>query len=136
MATNIPTVQQIYAAFGRGDVPSILERLAEDVAWEYGGDGHGVPWLLPGRGRPHAGRFFQTVVEELEITHFAVNAVLEGSGVVVALVDLQATVRRTGARLVEVDEAHLWHFDPAGRVVKFRHRVDTHLHVAGWGRKG
>lgn len=32
----IETVRQIYAAFGRGDVPAILACLAEDVDWEYG----------------------------------------------------------------------------------------------------
>lgn len=30
----IETVQQIYAAFGRGDVPFILSQLADDVEWE------------------------------------------------------------------------------------------------------
>jgi ketosteroid isomerase-like protein len=31
---NIATVQEIYAAFGRGDIPAILDRLAEDIDWE------------------------------------------------------------------------------------------------------
>jgi ketosteroid isomerase-like protein len=31
---NAATVAGIYDAFGRGDVPAILARLAEDVAWE------------------------------------------------------------------------------------------------------
>jgi ketosteroid isomerase-like protein len=31
---HLGTVQGIYQAFGSGDVPAILERLAEDVAWE------------------------------------------------------------------------------------------------------
>ena len=47
--SNIPTVQDIYAAFGRGDVPAILAQLAEDVDWEYGMADAGVPWLQPRR---------------------------------------------------------------------------------------
>ena len=33
---QVDTAQQIYQAFGRGDVPAILERLADNVEWEYG----------------------------------------------------------------------------------------------------
>ena len=28
------TVQELYAAFGRGDIPAILAKLADDVVWE------------------------------------------------------------------------------------------------------
>ena len=28
------TVAEIYQAFGRGDIPAILARLADDVAWD------------------------------------------------------------------------------------------------------
>ncbi len=31
---NAATVIGLYEAFGRGDVPAFLARLAEDVAWE------------------------------------------------------------------------------------------------------
>ena len=30
---NVQAVQDIYAAFGRGDIPGIVERLAPDVTW-------------------------------------------------------------------------------------------------------
>ena len=45
MASNIQTVQSIYAAFGRGDIPAILSDLAVGVEWEYGILDAGVPWL-------------------------------------------------------------------------------------------
>jgi ketosteroid isomerase-like protein len=138
MLKLVETVQSIYAAFGTGNVPAILERLHEDVDWEQGADGHGVPWLAPGRGRAHVARFFQTIGEELEITAFAPKTFCEGPGVVVALIDIEWRVRRTGQTFRERDEAHVWHFDAAGRVVAFRHRVDTAMHVTAWngGRAG
>ena len=34
MSDNVTTVNKIYEAFGRGDVPSILSCLADDVAWD------------------------------------------------------------------------------------------------------
>ena len=33
---HLQTVQQIYEAFGRGDVPAIQAKLTQDVDWEYG----------------------------------------------------------------------------------------------------
>lgn len=33
---NKQIVQTIYAAFGRGDIPAILEQLDDNVDWEYG----------------------------------------------------------------------------------------------------
>src|SRR3954451_5457164 len=51
------TVGAIYEAFGRGDVPAILERLAEDVAWDPWPDNFaqraGVPHLVARHGRDH-----------------------------------------------------------------------------------
>ena len=31
MSNNIETVQKIYAAFGRGDVPGVLEHISDDL---------------------------------------------------------------------------------------------------------
>ena len=33
---HIETVQKIYEAFGKGDVPAILGHLSDDADWEYG----------------------------------------------------------------------------------------------------
>ena len=126
MRDNRETVGAIYQAFGRGDVPAILEHVAEDVQWEYAWGESPIPWLAPGRGREHVGRFFSVLMEQLSFNRFEVNHVLGGDGVVVALVGLDATVRATGQHIVETDEPHVWHFDEAGRVRKFRHAADTH----------
>src|SRR5688572_24000296 len=59
--SQIERVRSIYAAFARGDVPSLLDCLAPDVIWEYGSSGHGVPWLEPRRGRAAIAGFFETL---------------------------------------------------------------------------
>ena len=40
MSASVPlqTVQAIYAAFGRGDIPALLEQLHADVNWRFIGD--------------------------------------------------------------------------------------------------
>jgi hypothetical protein len=54
---------------------------------------------------------------------------MSSDGVVVALVSLDATVNSTGKHIVETDEAHIWYFDPSGKVRRFRHAADTHQQV-------
>jgi len=124
---NVERVQQIYAAFGRGDVPAILEHLAENVEWEYGVNSTDVPWLQPRRGRAEVGKFFESLAA-IEIAKFVPKHVLGQGDLVVSLIDLEATVKQTGRKILEDDEVHIWYFDDRGRVRRFRHRVDTHQH--------
>lgn len=128
MTNHLATVQGIYQAFGRGDVPAILDQLADDVVWEYGSPGHGVPWLQPRRGKGEVPGFFQAIGEQLDITMFSVEHLLASDAIVVALIDIEATVKPTGKTFVENHEVHIWHFDASGKVCKFRHAVDTHAH--------
>ena len=128
---NIDAVREIYGAFGRGDIPAILGHLAENVDWEYGPVSTDVPWLQHRRGRAQVGEFF-AALQALDFHTFTPTQFLADGAVVVALVDLEATVRATGKRFVEVDETHIWRFDDAGRVVRFRHRVDSYQQWAAF----
>ena len=124
---NIETVQQIYAAFGRGDIPAILERLRDDVSWEDGVPDHGIPWLTPGKGRAAAAAFFQALTGA-DFSLFEVVAVLGEGDLVVGVVNVEFTVRATGKKVRERGETHLWRFDAQGRVAAMRHGADTHQH--------
>ena len=132
--TNLETVQTLYAAFGRGDVPAILALLSEDIAWEYQPTSTDVPWLEPRRGHQEVIGFFQILATELEIKKFVPNAILAGGNRVVALCDFEAVVRRTQRTFIEVDEPHVWTFDDAGKVARFRHAADTHAQHLAWSR--
>jgi uncharacterized protein len=133
--SNTQTVQDIYAAFGRGDVPAILARLADDVCWDQLPDGsgaerHGVPWLMPRTGRDEVADFFEAL-GGLDIHVFAPTAILAEGDTVVALIDEDVTVRATGERFRD-ETAHVWTFDPDGRVAEFRHVADTVKHVEAY----
>jgi ketosteroid isomerase-like protein len=125
------TVQEIYAAFGRGDVPAILERLSPDVEWEYDASPTEVPWLQPRKGRAGAAEFFASLAN-LEFQHFEPRMFLAEGSTVVVLVDVDATVLKTGLRAREIDEVHIWHFGDDGLVTRFRHRADTLKHLRAW----
>ena len=132
--TPLETVQQIYAAFGRGDIPAILDHLAENVEWEYAISSTEVPWLEPRQGRKEVAKFFEAL-GGLEFHKFQPKTFFEGAGVVVALIDVELVVKATGRRIVEEDEVHLWHFNEEGQVSKFGHKLDTHQHWVAWRRE-
>lgn len=124
---HIDTVKTIYEAFGKGDIATILDQLADDVEWEYGINSTDVPWLQPRAGRARVVEFFQAL-SGMEIKTFLPKAFFSSDDAVLVLIELEATVRTTGRRIKEADEVHIWHFDAAGKVSRFRHRVDTHQH--------
>jgi ketosteroid isomerase-like protein len=129
--SNIDTVKGIYEAFGRGDVPAILEQMSPDVDWDYPQTAD-VPWLKPRRGREGVGAFFRAAGEALEFRAFVPKEIFASPDgkIVVALVDVEAIVKATGRAFREEDEIHLWRFGSDGRVARFRHGVDTAKHLA------
>ncbi|MGD9587700.1 MAG: nuclear transport factor 2 family protein [Pyrinomonadaceae bacterium] len=125
--SNKATIQGIYEAFGRGDIPAILEKLSEDVEWEYGIEDTGVPWLQERRGSENVTGFFEAA-GGLEFMKFQPKELLESNNIVVALIDVSFKVRSTGRAVEEEDEVHIWHFDESGLVTRFCHRCDTYKH--------
>lgn len=132
---NIATVKKIYEAFGRGDVPAILEVMHPEVEWELGAVDKRpeVPWLAARRGREAVVGFFETLAKELRFERFEVLGVMGDGPWVVGLAHVEAVHTGTGRRLVERCEAHIWRFDDAGRVTGMRHGADSlhHAEVAG-----
>jgi uncharacterized protein len=128
--TNVQTVQDVYAAFGRGDIPAILERLAEDVAWEQELPGYGVAYLEAGTGRDHVAKFF-AALDALEFEHFEPLNLLVGGDQVAAVVRVHTRNKGNGRRIRD-QEVHLWTFGSNGLVTRFDHVIDRHGHVCAW----
>jgi uncharacterized protein len=126
--TPIERVQQMYGAFGRGDIPAILAALANDVEWEYNTFPNPVPWLQPLKGRAEVARFFETLAA-VHFTQFEPKHFFAAGNMVVSLIDETFTVKATGKTVVEPEAVHIWHFDDAGKVSKMRHRADTWQHA-------
>ena len=124
---NQDTVQDIYKAFGAGDIQRILSYLSPSVEWEYGANSTTVPWLQPRRGPEEVGKFFESLAA-VEFHRFTVKHVVGSGDLIIGLVDVEGTVKATGRRVVEDDETHIWYFDSSGKVIRFRHRVDTLQH--------
>src|SRR5689334_9774033 len=92
--SNLAVIQDIYAAFGRGDVASILDHIADNCRWE-SWDGHtaqraGVAYLQPQTGRAGVAEFF-AAVGELQIHDFRVGDMLASPTQVAVEITIEAS---------------------------------------------
>lgn len=129
---NATTVADIYAAFGRGDVPAILDRLAGDVRWDADWRSNhaqqaGVRHLAARNGPAQVAEFFADI-SEWTVQDFTVLDLI-GSGRQVVAEIRAGFALPNGGRFAD-DELHLWTFDDNGLVTRFRHYVDTAKHIA------
>ncbi len=126
---NTQRVKDGYAAFLRGDIPAVLDALADDIEWVVPG-----PSDLPGAGT-HSGKqavhaWFGTLAENLEFQVFEPQEFIVQGDKVVSLVYAEATARRNGRKIVN-HEAHVWTFRD-GKVVRIQFYRDTAAIVAAY----
>ena len=95
--TNEPTatVQRMYAAFGAGDLDALIETVHPDSRWIYIGAN---PRLSKAEfaGRESVKKFFETIVERLEITEFNTDEFIVDGDTVVVLGSEAGKVKATG----------------------------------------
>jgi ketosteroid isomerase-like protein len=137
VATPVATVQSLYAAFGRGDLATILAALHPEVDWRVNVDLHApgaaaIAMFTPRRGPQGVAAFFQTLATALEMHSFQPVAFMSGGHEVAVRVLVDATVRTTGRR-VRMEAMHGWVFDAAGRVTRFVDFLDTLADAAAYG---
>lgn len=120
-----------YAAFGRGDVPAILEALADDVEWILPGPPDVIPGAGTHRGKEAVAAFFGTLAENVDFQTFEPREFIAQGDKVVSLVYVESTVRSTGRKVVD-HAAHVWAFKD-GKVAHFEVFQDTAAVVAGYG---
>jgi hypothetical protein len=121
---QLQSSQRIYKVLGPGDV---LAKLREDIDWEHDAVGHGIPWLVPGRGKAHVLSFFGVIGCEFDMSRFELASLLKVGTQLVAVIHIEATIAATGKQLRDL-ELHLSSADASGQVAKFRHVVETHRH--------
>jgi len=133
--SNLATVQTIYEAFGKGDIPAILDVLADDVEWEAWADNSavraGVPTMVPRHGKDEVVKFFETA-GQLEITDLQILNMMEGGNQVAVEFVLEANLPAWGGGHYRDEEIHLWTFNDAGKVTRLRHYIDTAKQIAAF----
>lgn len=134
MASTVETVSEMYAAFGRGDVPWIIDQLDDDVEWDIGVRDTGLPYLKPGRGKAHVMAFFGHVGQNLTFTRFEPGTPCVGGDTVLVPVWTEGNVIGGAGWPLSI-EAHEWTFGPDGKVVSLRHIGDWASQEAAWAAR-
>ena len=127
---NVQTAKEGYAAFGRGDVPAILELLTDDIEWIEPGPADVLPAAGTYRGKEEVAGFFATLGENLEIHKFEPHEFIAQGDHLVVLIHFESTVKRTG-REVTGHEAQVWTFK-GGKLARFEAFSDTAAGVAAY----
>ena len=83
--SNTQMVKGMYEAFGRGDIESILNKLADDVEWISSPESKTIPTGGTYRGRAGVTNFFQKVAETSDFEAFMPERYVEQGDTVVAL---------------------------------------------------
>lgn len=130
--SHAETVQSIYAAFGRGDVPAILTLVSDDVDWDNSRvASRECPWNGNFSGKADLPRFFAAVGGQIEFTEFAPHTFIEAGQHVAVLLRLDGALKKNGQPLRN-DAVHVWTFNDSGKVSAYRHYNDTAMELASW----
>lgn len=127
---NIAFIQDIYAAFGRGDVPAILESLTSDVTWEMVGRPKDFPNFGPRAGVDEVAGFFATIGETEEFDAFEPRAFHAAGDRVFVEGHAAGRLKATGKPVV-TDWLHVFTLR-GGRVAGFREFLDTAQYAEAW----
>jgi ketosteroid isomerase-like protein len=122
-AANIAFIQSLYAAFGRGDINTVIAGVAADVDWTVNGRRKDYPMLGNWKGQDGVQKFFEGVAEHEEVVEFSPREFFAADDRVCVLGHYAWKIRKTG-RSVASDWAHIFTVRN-GKVVKFREFNDT-----------
>ena len=126
MSHNKEIIQNLYAAFGSGDVPTVLAGLTPDVSWtEALGGPYGGIWIGPTAILENV--FMKLGGEWDAFSAVPAQFVCEGD-TVVALGQYSATYKATGKSFT-APFAHVWKLLD-GKVISFQQHTDTAVHLA------
>jgi len=119
-ATDI--VQRAYEAFGRGDVPAILDLVADEVDWEFVGSTT-LPYAGQRRNRQEVADFFAALPRADEIHVFEPREFIEAGEHVTVLGWEKSTALDTGKQF-ESEWVHVFTVKE-GRVCRWRGFFNT-----------
>lgn len=120
---NVQIVQDLYAAFGRGDVTTILELLDEAVDWHFNGRSQDIPFAGHWLGREKMIKFFRTVGLTCDVLEFGPDEIITLGDHILSLGYERVRVKATG-RIFETKWAHLFTVRD-DKIIRLREYYDT-----------
>jgi uncharacterized protein len=120
---NITLVKTLYAAFGKGDVITIVGACAPDVSWEVVGRASDFPTFGPRNGPAAVQEFFNIVGSNLDFSDLSPKEFYPVGDKVFVLGHYAMTVKKTG-KVMDSDWTHIFTIE-GGKVKAFREFLDT-----------
>lgn len=125
---NVQTVQQVYAAWQRGDIPAVLDAFTDDIAWLMPGPSEIVPHAGTYRGREQMAQYFAVLSETLEFEQYELAEFVAQGEKVVVLGRSRGRARATGNSFAD-NYAHYFELR-GGKIARMRYYSDTAAIVA------
>jgi uncharacterized protein len=128
--TDVALIQSLYAAFGRGDIATIIAALAPDMEWRLNGSRSDHPLLGAWKGPQGVQAFFDKLAEIQDFSEFSPREFLSAGDRVFVLGHYAATIRKTGRKAAS-DWVHIFTVR-GGKVAAFLEFTDTAAFSQAW----
>jgi hypothetical protein len=127
---NIKLVQDIYAAFGSGNVPGLLAGLSADIDWQTFGPAKDYPVFGPRKGPAGVTDFLVAVGANEDFSEFSPREFYAAADKVFVLGFCAGKMKKTGKPFA-CEFTHVFTV-AGGKVSKFREYTDTAQFVDGY----
>jgi uncharacterized protein len=127
---DIALIQSLYAAFGRGEIATIIAALAPDMEWRLNGSRSDYPLLGTWKGPPGVQAFFDKLAEIQDFSEFSPREFFSAGDRVFVLGHYAATIRKTGRKAAS-DWVHIFTVQ-GGKVRAFLEFTDTAQFAQAW----
>jgi len=127
---NVQTVKEAYAAFERGDIPSLLNLVSEDVEWSLPGPSDIIPFAGEFRGREGVGRFFAALGGAEDVEIFEPQEFVAQGDKVVTTGRYRGRIKATG-QADDIEFVHVFTVRD-GRITNYRQYNDTAPSLAAY----
>lgn len=117
------TVNKIYEAFSRRDIPFIISTLHHDVIWEVMGHPE-IPFAGIYHGPDDVKLFFKKLAESTDYKEVVIEHILENGNLVIATGYFKGVALKTQKLLASI-WSMIYEFDEDGKIVHFRDCYDT-----------
>ena len=120
---KIKTIEEVYQAFGRGDVAAILDAVTDDVDWAAETTSTAAPWYGVRHGKDAVAAFFAAFGSAMEVEDFTPISFAANDTDVLTVVRFRARSRSTG-KTAAMDLHHYFKFRES-KIAYYRGTEDT-----------
>jgi uncharacterized protein len=127
---DVALIQSLYAAFGRGDIASIIAAVAPDIEWRLNGSRSDHPLLGTWKGPQGVQAFFDELARIQDFSEFSPREFLSSGDRVFVLGHYASTIRKNGRKAAS-DWVHIFTVRN-GKLAAFLEFTDTAEFARAW----